>query len=194
MHSANLRGPKESEKQASFDTMKIWWAPILMRGKLHVEVLDVDFPGETQHGASILVSKVRAAVNIRFQGGPSKPDTVWIDRGKGFYSPCAGGITAEYKQALKDNRLKPAMGDDASIQPGSLQELMLHETSVAWIRHRLAKSVPTRAWEESRDAYTARLKGVVDDINRNCDVEGLCRAFMTRINKLVERKGGRLSE
>ena len=86
------------------------------------------------------------------------------------------------------------MGDDASIQPGSLQELMLHETSVAWIRHRLAKSVPTRAWEESRDAYTARLKGVVDDINRNCDVEGLCRAFTTRINKLVERKGGRLSE
>ena len=140
------------------------------------------------------VSKVRAAVNIRFQGRPSKPDTVWTDRGQGFYSPCTGGITAEYKQALKDNRLKPAMGDDASIQPGSLQELALHKTSVAWIRHRLAKSVPTRAWEETRDAYTARLKRVVDDINRNCDVEGLCRAFMTRINKLVERKGGRLSE
>ena len=64
------------------------------------------------------VSKVRAAVNIRFQGGPSKPDTVWTDRGQGFDSPCTGGIAAEYKQALKDNRMKPAVGDDASIQKG----------------------------------------------------------------------------
>ena len=86
------------------------------------------------------------------------------------------------------------MGDDASIQPGSLQELMLHETSVAWIRHRLAKSVPAKAWEESRDAYATRLKRIVDEINKCHDVEGLCRGFVTRIDKLVDRKGGRLSE
>ena len=86
------------------------------------------------------------------------------------------------------------MGDDASIQPGSLRELVRHETSVAWIKHRLAKSVPTRAWEETRDAYTARLKRVVDDISRSCDVEVLRRALTTRIDKLVERQGGRLSE
>ena len=86
------------------------------------------------------------------------------------------------------------MGDDASIQPGSLQELMLHETPVAWIRHKLSKSVPGKAWEESRDAYTWRLKQVVEDINRTHDVEGLCRNFMARIAKLVENEGGRLSE
>ena len=166
----------------------------MTRGKLHIEVLGADFPGETQEGASILVSKVRAAVNIRFQGGASQPDTVWTDRGKGFYSPCTGVITAGYKRALKDHHLKPAMGDDASIQPGSLQELMLHETSVAWIRHRLAKSVPPKAWEESLDAYSARLKQAVDEINKCNDVEGLCRGFLTRIQKLVDREGGRLSE
>ena len=86
------------------------WAPILTRGKLHVELLDVNFPGETQDGASSLVSKARAVVNIRFQGGGSKPDTVWTDRGKGFYSPSTGWITAGYKQALKDHHLESGDG------------------------------------------------------------------------------------
>ena len=86
------------------------------------------------------------------------------------------------------------MGDDASLQPGNMQELMLHETSVAWIRHRLAKSVPAKPWEESRDAYTARLKRIVEEINRNRDVEGLCKCFLTRIAKLVDKNDGRLSE
>ena len=134
------------------------------------------------------------AVFQRFQGGGSKPDTVFTDRGKGFSSPCTGWITAGYKQALKDHHLKAAMGDDVSLQPGKLQELMLHETSVAWIRHRLAKSVPAKAWEESRDAYGARLKRVVEEINTHHDVEGLCRSFLTRIGDLVDRKGGRLSQ
>ena len=178
----------------SWDTVKIWWAPILTRGKLHVEILDTEFPGEAQEGASILVSKVRAAINVRFQGGATQPDTIWTDRGKGFYSPCTGGITAGYKEALRTHHFKPAMGEDASIQPGSLQELMLHETAVAWIRLRLTKCVPGHAWEESREAYGTRLKGVVDDINRSLDVEGLCRGFLKRIEKLVDREGGRLSE
>ena len=81
-----------------------------------------------------------------------------------------------------------------ALQPGNMQELMLHETSVAWIRHRLAKSVPARPWEESRDAYTARLKRIVEEINRNHDVENLCKGFLTRIAKLVDKNGGRLSE
>ena len=194
LHSANLRGKKESEKQASWDTQKIWWAPILMRGKLHVEIFDADFAGETQGGARDLVGKVRAAVNVRFQGGASKPDTVWTDRGKGFYAPGNGHITAEYKQALKDNHLKAALGDDASVQPGNLQELMLHETAVAWMRQKLAQSVPVRCWEESREAYAARLKGVVEEVNNNHDVEGLCRSFLSRITTLVDHAGGRLRE
>ena len=48
--------------------------------------------------------------------------------------------------------------------------------------------------EPAGRAYTARLKRIVEDINRNRDVEGLCRGFLTRIAKLVDNKGGRLSE
>ena len=46
----------------------------------------------------------------------------------------------------------------------------------------------------TRDAYAARLKQVVEEINRSHEVEGLCRSFLARIAKLVENKGGRLSE
>lgn len=194
LHSPNLRGAKESEKQNSWDTVKIWWAPVLTRGKLHVEIMDAGFPGENQDGATILVGKVRAAVNKRFQGGVTQPDILWTDRGKGFYSPNNGVITGKYKSALNENHFKAALGDNGSVQPGNLQELMLHETAVAWIRLRLARSVPAKAWEETREAYTTRLKKICDEINGTLDVEGLCRSFLERIAKLIDREGGRLSE
>ena len=87
LSSSELRGGKESLKLKSTDTFRIWWAPILACGKLHVEVLPEDFSGETASGAEVLVKKVRAALNIRFQGGGSQqaPKVVWTDRGKGFY-------------------------------------------------------------------------------------------------------------
>ena len=158
MHSSNLRGAKESLKQQSWDTIKIWWAPILTRGKLHIEAFDADFPGENEGGAAALVSKARAAVNLRFQGGATQPDTIWTDRGKGFYFTGNGRITGAYQQALRDHRFKGAWGDDASVQPGTLQELMLHETAVSWIRLRLGRTVPAKPWEETRAEHTARLK------------------------------------
>ena len=103
-------------------------------------------------------------------------------------------ITAAYKAALSEHHFKAALGNNARVQPGNLQELMLHETAVAWIRYRLGRSVPRKAWEESREAFTARLKEVCEDINENLDVEGLCRDFLARITKLVACTGGRLSE
>ena len=86
MHSSNLEGAKESEKQKSWDTVRVCWAPVVMRGTLHVEVFDSDFPGEREEGANVLVAKARAAVDLRFQAGMSQPDTVgrsW----EGFLSP-----------------------------------------------------------------------------------------------------------
>ena len=190
--SQNLSGNKESEKQNSWGTIKIWWAPVLTRGKLHVEVFDDTFPGENPRGASVLVAKVRAAVNVRFQSDPTPPRTLWTDRGKGFYATSNGKITPEFKQALSDHQFKAIFNDDASIQPGRLQEIMLHETAIAWIRLRLAKSVPKNPWEETREEYTARLKACVADINLHLNVDGLCRALPHRINTLVDRQGDRL--
>ena len=69
---------------------------------------------------------------------------------------------------------------------------MIHETAVAWIRAGLARTVPARAWEESREAYETRLKRVCEDINSDNDVEGLCRKFLARIEALVEKGGHRL--
>ena len=47
---------------------------------------------------------------------------------------------------------------------------------------------------ESREAFTARLKKICEDINESLDVEGLCRDLLPRIEKLVARKGDRLAE
>ncbi len=38
-------------------------------------------------------------------------------------------ITPEYKEALAEHGPRAYYGDDASVQPGSLQEVLLHEKS-----------------------------------------------------------------
>ena len=77
--SANLRGQRTALKQNSWDAICVWWAPILTQGKLHVEILGTDFPGEKAEGAKILVAAVRKALNIRFQNG-AVPLTVFIEK------------------------------------------------------------------------------------------------------------------
>ena len=192
MHATNLRGPKATLKMNSWDTERLWWAPVLAKGKLHVEVLPEDFPGETEAGAAILVAKVRAAPTSRFRDGAA-PGVVFVDRGKGFYNAGSGAVTQKFSAALREHRLRAFMGANAAVQPGALQELMLHETAVSWIRLRLAETKPSRPWDESRTAYGQRLKRVVQDINMSLDVEGLCRALPRRVQELRDRQGGRLS-
>ena len=103
-------------------------------------------------------------------------------------------ITSCYKEAMRLCRFKAMFGDDASAQPGKLQELMLHETAVSWLRLRLARSVPSRPWLETRAEYEARLKQCCDDINMNLNVDGLCRALNSRIDALLRSEGGRLPQ
>ena len=117
-----------------------------------------------------------------------------VDRGRGFYAIATGKITSHFRDALRENGLTNMMGEDASIQPGHMQEVMLHETAVAWIRWRLTQTTPAQAWLESRAEYEARLKGVVADINQNLDVEGLCYGLPKRLAKLIATEGGRLKE
>ena len=71
---------------------------------------------------------------------------------------------------------------------------MLHETAVSWIRKLLSKSVPKKAWEESRDEYYSRLKAQCAHINSNYKVEGLCRELRQRVHDLFDRKGDRLGK
>ena len=194
-HSQNLRAPKHVLKLSSSDTVRVWWVPILTRGKLHIEALPDDFPGETQAGAEVMVAKVRAGLNVRFQGDTATPPRVlFTDRGNGFYDSGSGAITDKYKAALRLHHLRAFFGDDASVQPGQLQEVMLHETAVSWMRVRLAQTLPRRCWEETLEAYRARLKTCAAHINDTFDVAGLCRELPERVRELDRRQGERLAK
>ena len=131
-------------------------------------------------------------MNIRFQQEATKPNMLLVDRGRGFWAPNSGKITAEFKGALREHGLRTVMGEDAGKQPGQLQEMPLHETAVSWLRRRLGRSVPAECWKETREQYGARLKRCCDQVNHDLDVDDLCRAFPKRLKKLDDAEGGRL--
>ena len=158
-----------------------------------MEAMPDDFPGETEQGAIIMVRKVRAALNIRFPGR-APPRTVFTDRGSGFYQPSSGNITEGYRRALREHNLKAFFPDDASVQPGQLQDLMLHETAVSWMRERLAQTVPKKPWEESLDQYRVRLKSCAAHINATYQVSALCRELPQRLAALRALAGDRLAK
>ena len=114
------------------------------------------------------------------------------DRGPAFYHPATDQITAGYSAALAAHGLRPMMGDDASKQEGDSQEVMLHETAIAWLRKCLSLSLPKCPWLETREEYGTRLKREAQYVNEKYDVDGLCRRFPSRMGKLVELDGGRL--
>ena len=82
---------------------------------------------------------------------------------------------------------------DAGQQPGNLQEVTLHETAVSWIRRREALNRMSKPWEETPEQFATRLKSVVEEINQTLNVEGLCRAFKQRVQKLVDRERDRIT-
>ena len=96
--------------------------------------------------------------------------------------------------ALADHGLQAFQGDSAAVQPGKLSELLLHETAVAWVRLKLATSLPTCPWEETSQQHLARLRRIAASINAEHDVVGLCRALPSRVNLLHERRGGKLAK
>jgi len=191
MYSQNLRAAKTALKQNSWDTIRVWWAPVLLRGKVHVELLGVDFPGETPAGAALLVAKVRSAINVRCQTA-DKPDTLFVDRGRGFYNTGNGKITADFAAALRTHSLQVFMGSDAARQPGNLQDLMLHETVVAWVRRLMAASTPAAPWNESVEQYGQRLRAAFAKCNSDYDVESLSREFPERVQSVLDAGGDRL--
>ena len=76
----NLRGDKRALKMNSWDTQRVWWMPMLTRGKFHVELLLANFPGDRPEGMDVFVAKLRAALNTRFRGD-DVPAIVCADRG-----------------------------------------------------------------------------------------------------------------
>ena len=75
---------------------------------------------------------------------------------------------------------------------GQHQEVLLHETAVAWVRHREKTVRPVRPWEETPAQYATRLRSIFQDINDNLDVEGLCWSLPERLQALVDAEGDRI--
>ena len=165
--------------------------PVLARGKLHLELLGSEFVGDHVNGMSTFVHKLKTSLNARFRS--DQPTTVFVDLGGGFYQ--GGSITPEFKAALREHGLKAFHGEDASVQPGHSGDLWLHETAVAWVRHRLRLTLPQEPWREAEDAFEARLKAAAAWVNDNHDVDGLCREMPQRMYDLVHvAKGARLDK
>ena len=182
----NMRGNKRELVLAGKECMRVYWMPVLSRGKLHVELLGHGFAGDHVNGMPTFVHKLRVSINNRFRD--DQPGTVFVDLGGGFYQ--GGTITHELKFALKENDFKAFHGDDASIQPGSSGDLWPHETSVSWVRHRLAVTVPAEPWEETEEELGVRLKAAASWVNQHHDVEGLCREMPQRMHDLVYKTQG----
>ncbi len=68
----------------------------------------------------------------------------------------------------------------------------MHETAVAWIRHREKTVRPVCPWEETPAEFATRLRGICQGINDELDVEGLCRSLPKRLKALVDTEGDRI--
>ena len=87
----------------------------------------------------------------------------------------------------------------ASTRADSTDMLISQHLAVwylAFFAFRGARGLPWvwRCWEETEEAYGARLKEAASYINSTHDVEGLCMEFPGRLRDLVERNGDRLAK
>ena len=62
------------------------------------------------------------------------------------------------------------------------------------MKARLVETTPPRAWQESREAFGARVRAAAVYVNREYDVEGLCGSFVERLQEVVARNGDRLNK
>jgi hypothetical protein len=79
-------------------------------------------------------------------------------------------------------------------QPGTLAQLLLHETAVAWVRARQTITTPKKPWTETREAFGERLRAIARHINTQYRVDDLCREFPGRIQQLIDVEGDNLKK
>ena len=58
----------------------------------------------------------------------------------------------------------------------------------------MRKTIPKEGTKETRAEFSERLRGVVKHINKNHDVEGLCKGFLQRLDTLVANGGDRIAK
>ena len=191
LYNRNLRGPKESLKQASHETERISWLMILARGKVAVHVLPEGFHVNGESMASA-VSELPNVLRRMLGPDTPLPRVVFTDRGTGMYAP-SGQIVGAFREAVRDAGLRTFWGEDAKKQSPDMGDLLLHETAVSWFRGKMRREKPlTHPWEETRAQWAARAARCVRQINAEYDVAGLCREFPSRLQACKEKDGERL--
>ena len=176
------------------ESKRVYWMPVLARGKLHVELLGSDFPGDKVEGMEEFVEHLAKAVRLRFPDRANQPRIVYVDRGEGFYAS-NGKITNEFETALRKHGLKAFHGKDAEKQPGRSGDLWLHETTVSWMRERMKRTQPVEPWTESEPQLAKRLKTAAAHCTSEYDIEALCKEFPARMHALVHvTKGDKLGK
>ena len=63
------------------------------------------------------------------------------------------------------------------------------------MRQKLRLTLPKEPWNETEEAFEARLKAAAKWVNEKHDVEGLCSEMLQRMHDLVHTvKGGKLDK
>eukprot|EP00974_Lingulodinium_polyedra_P054381 5228613-Lingulodinium_polyedra.AAC.1 len=65
---------------------------------------------------------------------------------------------------------------------------MMRETATSWVWRRLEMTLPERRSEETDATYARRLRPCCVHINVEYDVEGLCKTFPKRVQKLLAKQ------
>ena len=192
-YSRNMRSSPYGAHQQQFGDRKVWWFVVLVRGRVHFEVMGHEWR-QTGAGMSEFVARLPSILGRLIEDGSSWPRVVASDRGPGFYQSSTGHITKEYSKALKRAGFRTLAGEDASRQPPDLADVLLHETVAAWVR-KYFKAHPFSR-KGSIDEQEARLRSLLSEcathINENYEVEALCRSFPKRLQEVVDNLGDRL--
>ena len=103
----NLRGDTRSVKLNSWGTVRVWWAPVLARGKLHAIRLPENCVGDHPDGAWPLVAKVRAALHLRCPAA-SGPRVMFVGRGSGVFKAGSGTNTKRSRPHCRTTTSPPS--------------------------------------------------------------------------------------
>ena len=131
--SKNLRVSPYTNKTTQWGDVKVWWFVVLCKGKVHIEVMGQEWHQDSA-GQAQFVKKLPKIMKKMHKGDDNLPSVVFTDRGPGFYHPSTGSICPDYQAALAECGLSAWAGDHSKWQPPDIADVLLHETSVAWIR------------------------------------------------------------
>ena len=74
-----------------------------------------------------------------------------------------------------------------------MPDALLHETAVGIFRKRMRKEKPVVVpWKETIDMWNVRAAKVVQWMDAECDLQGLCRQWPQRLYELRNADGDRL--